>query len=83
MNVLLKNVNVIPTEWYVYIEEKTMKEQQIEGLIKLSPKVIRLAISVIKKSRGGFTKAEWQEIGEELLELGVEVLEELSRQDQE
>tara|TARA_R110000823_G_scaffold213150_1_gene343107 strand:+ start:261 stop:440 length:180 start_codon:yes stop_codon:yes gene_type:complete len=52
-----------------------MKKQQLNGLIELSPRIIRLAISIIKKSRGGFTKAEWQEIGEELLQLGVEVLE--------
>jgi len=52
-----------------------MKQEQLSGLIELSPRIIRLAISIIKKSRGGFTKAEWQEIGEELLQLGVEVLE--------
>ena len=52
-----------------------MKKEQLNGLIELSPRIIRLAISIIKKSRGGFTKAEWQEIGEELLQLGVEVLE--------
>ena len=52
-----------------------MKQEQLSGLIELSPRIIRLAISIIKKSRGGFTKAEWQEIGEELLRLGVEVLE--------
>jgi len=52
-----------------------MKKEQLNGLIELSPRIIKLAISIIKKSRGGFTKAEWQEIGEELLQLGVEVLE--------
>lgn len=52
-----------------------MKQEQLNGLIELSPRIIKLAISIIKKSRGGFTKAEWQEIGEDLLQLGVEVLE--------
>jgi hypothetical protein len=49
-----------------------------ESIIDLAPKAIRVALKAIKFARGGFSKEEKQELGEDLLELALELLTDLA-----
>jgi len=46
-------------------------------LINVAPKVIRLGIKALKMAKGGFTNDELRELGTDLLELGLEILDNL------
>ena len=48
-----------------------------EGLINLTPKLVKLIVKTIKYSKGGLTKDERRELGLDLLELAYEVLGDL------
>jgi hypothetical protein len=54
-----------------------MREDRKEDLIKLSPGLIKLLIKTIKYSKGGLSKAERKELGNDLLELAFKVLDEV------
>ena len=49
-----------------------------DNIIDLAPKAIRVAIKAIKFARGGFDDAEKKELGEDLLELALELLTDLA-----
>jgi len=49
-----------------------------DGIIDLAPKAIRVAIKAIKFAKGGFNDAEKKELGEDLLELALELLTDLA-----
>lgn len=50
-----------------------------DNIIDLAPKAIRVAIKAIRFARGGFDDAEKKELGEDLLELALELLTDLSQ----
>ncbi len=52
-----------------------------DGIIDLAPKAIRVAIKAIRFARGGFNEAEKQELGEDLLELALELLTSLAEEE--
>ncbi len=56
-------------------------EEKGERIIGLAPKLIKLIVKVIKYSKGGLTKEERQELGQDLLELAADVLEEVLDED--
>ena len=45
-----------------------------EDLIRLTPQLMRLIVKTIKFSKGGLSKEERRELGQDLLELAYEVL---------
>ena len=55
-----------------------MKEEKQEALIQISPRLVKLIIKTARYARGGLTKAERQELGSDLLELALAILEEVT-----
>lgn len=54
-----------------------LKDKQDE-LIAISPRLIKLIIKTVRYSKGGLNKAERQELGQDLLDLALKVLEEVT-----
>lgn len=57
---------------------KREEKMKTNGIIDLAPKAIRVAIKAIKFARGGFDAAEKKELGEDLLDLALELLQDLN-----
>ncbi len=57
------------------------KEEKGERIIGLAPKLIKLIVKVVRYSKGGLSKEERQELGQDLLELAADVLEEVLDED--
>ena len=53
----------------------TMKQNRGEILLGLAPKIVRLGIKAIRYSKDGFTKEELRDLGTDLLEAGLSLLE--------
>lgn len=62
-------------------QQQQQKEENMKGqlLITLAPKIVRIGIKAIKLSKDGFTKEELREIGTDLLEMGLEILEDVNK----
>lgn len=54
-----------------------MDEEKKEGLIRLLPKLIALIRKTVKLSRDGLNKDERKELGQDLIDLGLAILEQL------
>jgi len=52
-----------------------LSEEQGSEIIKLTPQLVKLIIKTIKYSKGGLTKEEREELGQDLLLLAYEVLD--------
>ncbi len=62
-----------------YLNDRRLKIEKSddkggERLVAVSPAVIRLIIKLVKFKKGGYTDAEKAELGEDLLDLALEIL---------
>ena len=57
------------------MRSKSLSPEQGEELLRLTPKLVKLIIKTIKFSKGGLTREERQELGQDLLMLAYEVLD--------
>ena len=57
--------------------EEDMKADRRDTLFASAPGLLAIIAKLIKFRKGGYSKAERQELGEDLLDLALEILQEL------